>query len=99
MANKNITPSTSTVLASLWFAEYLQDKLGDDNENAVRLAKAIGMERKAIYDYAYLKRSPKLEVVAKILAYYGETIAVIPITKEAYQYKGGRCSRCGRAFE
>ena len=78
--NKNITPSASSVAASLWFAEYLQKKLEEDPGSAPKLARAIGMERKSIYDYALLRRSPKLEVVAKILAFYGETEIRIPIS-------------------
>ena len=77
--NKNVEPSASSIRASLWFAQYLQEKLEENPRSAVKLADAIGMERKAIYDYALLKRSPKLEVVAKILAYYGEEEIRIPI--------------------
>lgn len=78
--NKNITPSASSVAASLWFAEYLQNKLAEDPGSAPKLAKAIGMERKSIYDFALLRRSPKLEIVAKILSYYGEEEIKIPIS-------------------
>ena len=77
--NRNITPSASSVMASLWFAEYLQKKLEEDPGSAPKLARAIGMERKAIYSYALLRRSPKLEIVAKILAFYGENEIRIPL--------------------
>lgn len=77
---KNITPNAASINASAWFAEYLQNKLGENSMNAVKLAKAIGMERKAIYAYAYLERTPKLEVIAKIMHYYGENEIKIPLT-------------------
>jgi hypothetical protein len=78
--NKNVEPSASSIRASVWFAEYLQKKLEENPRSAPKLAKAIGMERKSIYDFALLKRSPKLEIVAKILAYYGEEEINIPIS-------------------
>lgn len=84
--NKTILPSTGTTAASTWFAEYLQKKLGGHqcgrprNDNAVKLADAIGVERKSIYAYARGERSPKLDIVAKVLEYYGETEISIPLT-------------------
>ena len=87
--NKKITPSASSVAASLWFAEYLQKKLEEDPGSAPKLAKAIGMERKSIYDFALLRRSPKLEIVVKILAYYGEDEIRIPINPNRVP-----CSHC-----
>ena len=75
---KNITPNAASINASVYFAEWLQTKVMDKRE-AVKLAKAIGMERKAIYAYAYLERTPKLDVVAKIMNYYGEKEIKIPL--------------------
>lgn len=84
--NKNITPTSGTAAASIWFAEYLQKKLGDlrpgphkDAERTLKLCEAVGVERKTIYAYARLERSPKLEVVAKILEFYGENEIRIPL--------------------
>lgn len=87
--NKVTTPSSASVMASVWFAEYLQKKLEEDPRSAPKLAKAIGMERKSIYDFALLRRSPKLEIVAKILAYYGEEEINIPINPNITT-----CSHC-----
>lgn len=78
MANHRPAPTQSSIAASVWFMEYLQKKVIDERE-AVKLADAIEMERKSIYAYAYGKSSPKLETVAKILAYYGETEIKIPL--------------------
>lgn len=76
--NRTVTPNYASITASTWFAEYLQRKVLTKRD-ACNLAKAIGMERKAIYAYAYLERTPKLEVVAKIMAYYGEDFIKIPL--------------------
>ena len=85
--NKCITPTTGTAAASIWLAEYLNNKLGDlkcgphkESERTLALCQAVGIDRKTIYAYARLERSPKLEVVAKILEYYGEKDIKIPLT-------------------
>lgn len=77
--NKYITPSDASYMASIWFMNYLQRKLGESGDTYEKLAKAVGLERKAIMAYALGYRSPKLEVVAKIMEYYGETSITIPI--------------------
>lgn len=69
--NHVTTPTPETLRASDWFASYLREKCVDKNSTA-RLADAIGMERKQIYKYASGGCSPKLDTVAKILAYYGD---------------------------
>lgn len=100
--NKNIEPSGASYMASAWFMEYLQRKLGESGDSYEKLARAVGLERKAILAYVLGNRSPKLEVVAKIMEYYGETSITIPIRN----YKGWikrnddrfdwlECSVCG----
>ena len=69
--NHVTTPTPESLRASDWFASYLREKCVDKNSTA-RLADAIGMERKQIYKYASGGCSPKLNTVAKILAYYGD---------------------------
>lgn len=69
--NHVTTPTPETLRASDWFASYLREKCVDKNSTA-RLAEEIGMERKQIYKYASEGCSPKLDTVAKILAYYGD---------------------------
>ena len=81
--NKRVEPSVSSVTASEWFADYLKSKIKDDRKSAVKLAEAVGVERKAIYSYYNGERSPKLEVVAKILAFYGETEIRIPLKNKS----------------
>ena len=74
-----IEPSASSENANEWFASYLKEHVKNDRNKAFKLAKAIGMDRKAIYSYYNGERSPRLEVVTKILAYYGETEIRIPL--------------------
>ena len=69
--NHFTTPTPESLKASDWFASYLREKCVDRN-STTRLADAIGMERKQIYKYASGGCSPKLDTVAKILAYYGD---------------------------
>lgn len=69
--NHVTTPTPETLRASDWFAGYLREKCVDKNSTG-RLADAIGMDRKQIYKYASGGCSPKLDTVAKILAYYGD---------------------------
>lgn len=69
--NHVTTPTPETLRASDWFASYLREKCVDKNATT-RLADAIGMERKQIYKYASGGCSPKLDTVAKILAYFGD---------------------------
>lgn len=77
--NKNIEPTSATVNASLWFSNYLQSKLNEKGQSGNKLGAAIGLNRKSIFEYIHLKRSPKLDTVAKIMAYYGEDEIRIPI--------------------
>ena len=69
--NHVTTPTPESLKASDWFASYLREKCVDKN-STTRLAEAIGMERKQIYKYASEGCSPKLDTVAKILAYFGD---------------------------
>lgn len=85
--NKTITPTTATIAASVWFSNYLNDKLAETGLSAQKLASDIGIERKAIYAYLYQERSPKLDLVAKVLAYFGEDEIVIPIARSALSEK------------
>lgn len=76
---KRIEPTGSTINANEWFADYLTEKVNGDKGKAIKLADAIGMERKAIYSYMKGERSPRLEIVAKICAYFGEDEIKIPL--------------------
>ena len=49
------------------------------NARQKKLAAAIGIERKSLIGYAQGRVSPKLDVVAKVMAYYGEKEIRIPI--------------------
>lgn len=69
--NHVTTPTPESLMASEWFQSYLLEKCLNRSQST-RLAQAIGLERKQIYRYANGLSSPKLEIVAKILAYYGD---------------------------
>ena len=104
--NKNITPSGASRMASAWFINYLQRKLGESGDTYEKLAKGVGLERKAILAYIMGYRSPKLEVVAKIMEYYGETSITIPIRNNKGWIKRNddrfdwlECSVCGYGSE
>ena len=69
--NHYTEPTKESRQASEWFERYLLEKCVNRSQ-ATRLAQAIGLERKQIARYANGLSSPKLEIVAKILAYYGD---------------------------
>jgi hypothetical protein len=107
--NKIIPQSKGSAIAAGWFSEYLLKKLGQDPHAITKLCKAIGMERKSIYDYTNGVRSPKLEVVARIMAFYGDDEIRIPLTADftpcAYcqhwhqideMHRAGLCSKHGK---
>lgn len=74
-----LTPQTiNTVNAATYFGEYLRSKCISKRKTK-ELAEAIGIERKSIIAYAQGKTSPKLDIVAKVYAYYGESEIRIPI--------------------
>ena len=73
------TPQTiNSVKAAEWFSEYLKEKCISKRETK-KLAAAIGIERKSLIGYAQGRVSPKLDIVAKVMAYYGEKEIRIPI--------------------
>lgn len=69
--NHYTEPTKESMQASEWFQRYLLEKCINRSQST-RLAQAIGLERKQIYRYANGLSSPKLDTVAKILAYYGD---------------------------
>ncbi len=76
--NKLVPQDIHSINASAWFSAYLREKCVSQRETT-KLAKAIGLERKSLMNYAQGRVSPKLDVVAKVLAYYGEKEIRIPI--------------------
>lgn len=77
--NKTLTPTSATVNADIWFSQYLQKKLLETGMSMYKLGAAVGCERKALFAYIHLERSPKLDLVAKVLSYFGESEIRIPI--------------------
>lgn len=76
--NKLVPQDIHSINAAMWFSAYLREKCVSQRET-VKLAKAVGLERKSLMNYALGRVSPKLDVVAKVMAYYGEKEIRIPI--------------------
>lgn len=70
--NKRITPTPATKRAAAWFSDYLTARMRETNTSAPKLAAAIGLNRKSIYGYKDGTTSPKLEIVARVIEYFGD---------------------------
>lgn len=71
--NRVITPTVHTVNATKNFSARLTEKMAETNTSETKLAEHVGLERKSIIKYRLGQSSPKLDVMAAIFAYFGET--------------------------
>ena len=71
--NRVITPTVHTVNATRNFSSWLTEKMTETNTSETKLAEHVGLERKSIIKYKLGQSSPKLDVMAAIFAYFGET--------------------------
>ena len=71
--NKVITPTVHTVNATRNFSSWLTEKMAETNTSEAKLAEHVGLERKSIVKYKLGQSSPKLDVMAAIFAYFGES--------------------------
>lgn len=71
--NRVITPTVHTVNATKNFSAWLTEKMAETNTSETKLAEHVGLERKSIIKYRSRQSSPKLDVMAAIFAYFGET--------------------------
>ena len=71
--NRVITPTVHTVNATKNFSAWLTEKMQETGITDRRLAEHIGLERKSIIKYRLGQSSPKLDVMAAIFAYFGES--------------------------
>lgn len=71
--NKVITPTIHTDNATKNFSAWLTEKMAETNTSEAKLAEHVGLERKSIIKYKLGQSSPKLDVMAAIFAYFGET--------------------------
>ena len=71
--NRVITPTVHTVNATRNFSSWLTEKMAETNTSETKLAEHVGLERKSIIKYRLGQSSPKLDVMAAIFAYFGET--------------------------
>ena len=79
--NRQILPNKQTVAATYYFSHWLCKQMEKNDVNAVALARYVGCERKSIYDYCAGRRYPKLDVLAKIFAYFDKSTIIIPLTE------------------
>ena len=80
--NKRIEPNKATINANKFFAAWLRIAMEKNHISCEKLAKAIGLERKAILSYLNCQTSPKLETVAAIYAYFNCERIFIPIAED-----------------
>ena len=76
--NKLVPQDIHSINAATWFSTYLREKCISQRETT-KLAKAVGLERNSLMNYALGRVSPKRDVVAKVMAYYGEKEIRIPL--------------------
>lgn len=72
MAGKVILQTNETVRASNYFSEWLRRKRNEKGLSQSELAFVLDMERKSLIAYEKGDRVPKLDVLAKMYAYFGE---------------------------
>ena len=77
--NKALPPTIETVNAIQEFATFLNTEMERWNISEIKLAKDIGLERKTIMAYKLGKRPPKLDVMARIYAYFGHRTITISL--------------------
>lgn len=71
--NRVVTPTVNTVNATENFSAWLTEKMAETKTSEAKLAEHVGLERKSIIKYKLGQISPKLDVMAAIFAYFGET--------------------------
>lgn len=71
--NRVITPTVHTVNATKNFSTWLTEKMAETKTSDATLAQYVGLERKSILKYRNGQSSPKLNVMAAIFAYFGES--------------------------
>lgn len=71
--NRVITPTVHTINATKNFSAWLTEKMAETKTSEAKLAEHVGLERKSIIKYKLGQSSPKLDVMAAIFAYFGET--------------------------
>ena len=68
--NRTVLPNKQSASATSYFAYWLCDKMARNDVTAIQLANYVDLERKTIMDYCAGKRYPKLDVLAKIFAFF-----------------------------
>ena len=73
MANRITTPTIHTINASKNFGTWLTEKMKETHTTDDKLADYVDMDRKTILRYRHNEGTPRLDLVAKIFAYFGES--------------------------
>ena len=71
--NKSITPTVHTVNCMKNFGSWLTEKMKETKTSDEELAAHVDLDRKTILRYRHCESVPKLDVVAAIFAYFGES--------------------------
>lgn len=72
MANRISEQTIESDIAIVNFSDWLKQKRREKRESQAELATAIDLERKSICAYEAGVCTPKLDVLAKLYAHYGE---------------------------
>lgn len=81
MAGRCIPQNIITTTAHINFAEYLKRKLKETHTPVVKLSRDVGIGTTSIYEYLNGYRYPKLDMLAMIFSYFGDTEIKIPLTE------------------
>lgn len=79
MSNRPPINTTSTQIAHDNFSNFLKAKLKESKISGRKLAGAIGIGKTTICAYSHGSRFPRLDTLAEVFAYFGETEIRIPI--------------------
>ena len=71
--NKSISPTVHTVNCMKNFGSWLTEKMKETKTSDEQLAEYVDLDRKTILRYRHCETVPKLDVVAAIFAYFGES--------------------------
>ncbi len=72
MANRISIPTKESSFASYYFSDWLRNKRAENKISQEKLGVYLDIDRKSLMAYESGERIPKLDVVAKIFAFFGE---------------------------
>lgn len=72
MANRISLPTKESSFASCYFSNWLRNKRIENKISQAMLGVYLDIDRKSLMAYESGERVPKLDVLAKIFAFFGE---------------------------